>query len=65
MNTPDPCGTCGWLYSDCMYDDDPSYSAECMCGKPDCRYGGDCPNWIHWEQFSWTEAPLSETKKYR
>jgi len=48
-----------------MYDDDPSYSAECMCGKPDCRYGGDCPNWIHWEQFSWTEAPLSETKKYR
>ena len=30
MNTPNPCSTCGFLYVDCMYQDDPNYAAECI-----------------------------------
>lgn len=32
MNTPAPCNSCGFLYSDCMSEDDPCYSAECIKG---------------------------------
>jgi hypothetical protein len=34
MNTPEPCSTCGFLYVDCMYQDDPNYGAECIKGLP-------------------------------
>jgi len=34
MNTPKPCLNCKHLYADCMYEDDPSYDAECKIGLP-------------------------------
>ena len=55
MNTPEPCCTCGWLYADCMQEEDPTYMAECMCNKKDCVFGGKCPNWVHWERLNWTD----------
>jgi hypothetical protein len=59
MNTPKPCDTCGWLYADCMQKDNPTYQAECMCRKEDCTYGKKgCPNWVHWEKFSWTKGEI-------
>lgn len=30
MNTPQPCSSCGFLYVDCMHEDDPTYMAECL-----------------------------------
>lgn len=40
MNTPEPCVLCENLYVDCMYKDDPNYSAECKeglsMGHKDC-----------------------------
>ena len=40
MNTPEPCGTCGFLYSDYTQENDTTYSAECLknllMGKADC-----------------------------
>ncbi len=48
MNTPKPCDTCKFLYWDCMHEDDPSYSAECMgyleLGKI------DCPRYKNWQE---------------
>jgi len=32
MNTPEPCDRCANLYYNCLYKDDPSYTAECRLG---------------------------------
>lgn len=41
MNSPSPCNKCRFLYYDCMYEDDPTYEAECHfeyeMGNPDCQ----------------------------
>ena len=54
-NTPHPCCDCGWLYADCMQNDNPNYQAECMCRKEDCVFDSECPNYAHWKTLKWTE----------
>ncbi len=40
MSTPEPCYRCRFLYTNCLYEDDPSYEAECtkhhILGNKDC-----------------------------
>lgn len=33
MNTPEPCCKCSNLYSNVLYEEDPSYMSECLLGK--------------------------------
>ena len=53
MNTPKPCGSCGFLYVDCMTEDDPNAGVECLKKMP---FGNtDCPGYKHYDMVSQEE----------
>lgn len=53
MNTPKPCSHCKHLYADCIYEDDPTYMAECevIGTEPKPKWGDkDCPRFKAYDQ---------------
>lgn len=48
MNTPKPCDVCKKLYTNVMFEDDPSYLSECKEGR---ELGNmNCVGFIHWNE---------------
>lgn len=53
MNTPDPCGSCGFCYADCMQEENSADMAECLKGL---AMGNDnCAGYKHFSKVSMAE----------
>jgi hypothetical protein len=53
MNTPEPCGSCGFLYVDCMTEGDDDSSAECI---KDLQIGNiNCIGYKNYKMVSFEE----------